>query len=165
MKKVLSQKQYELNNLKFRKRKQLKPEKEKPEGEEPEGEEPEVEELEGEEPEEEKPEEELIENDKITELENQLDTYKMEYASDLLERVGIGGENPHALSLIDMTSKDTIYKDVERLVEIAKTFKTGTYSKSDNLNDDSFGHGKPLSEEDVMKKTFGLGKWRGKTWQ
>ena len=157
---MISQTKYELENLKMRKKQHVNSEVEEAES----GDNPEVEEAESGD----NPETEKTENDKITELEKQLDTYRLEYARMLLENSKIGGDNYHALNLIDMTSKDTIKKDVERLVEICKTYDTGRYS-NDNANNnaikidnDEFKNVK--SADDLMQKTFGTGKWRGKPW-
>lgn len=107
---------------------------------------------------------EKTENDKITELEEQLEVYRLEYASTLLEKVGIGGKNYHALNLIDMTSKDTIKEDVERLVEICENYNTGTYSSNIHNSTTNIGNNEIKTEDDLMQRTFGTGKWRGKPW-
>ena len=168
---MLSRRKYELEHVKMRKKQRTNTEVEETgNGENPEPETEETGNGENPEPETEEtgngenPETEKTQNDKITELEEQLDTYRLEYASTLLEKVGIGGENYHALNLIDMTSKDTIQEDVERLIEICKTYNTGTYSNDINSGSMNTENNEIKNKDDLMQKTFGTGKWRGKPW-
>lgn len=168
---MLSQRKYELEHIKMRKKQHMNTEVQETAEETENGNNLEAEEVEnGNDLETEQTgngdnlEAENVQNDKITELEEQLDTYRLEYASTLLEKAGIGGENYHALNLIDMTSKDTIQEDVERLVEICKNYNTGTYSNDINSGSMNAENNEIKSKDDLMQKTFGTGKWRGKPW-
>lgn len=146
---MLSEREYELEHVKAQKKQHSYQEAEEMAAAEENGDNPETEEP---------------ENDKITELEEQLDTYRLEYASMLLEKVGIGGKNYHALKLIDMTSKDTIKEDVERLVEICENYNTETYSSDNKTGAINAGNNEIKTEDDLMQRTFGTGKWRGEPW-
>ena len=152
--KMLSAKERELKNLKIRKRKESAEQEEAEKTAAAEQEEAEKTAESAEQEEAEKTEESAeTEINKLEETEKQLDEYKLEYAKGLLESAGFGGDNYHALTMLDMTSRETIEEDVNRLVEIAKSFNTGEYA-SDSILPKT--QNRKLSNDEIMRKTFGI---------